>query len=209
MRHLKLSVLLLLSLCLGACAGHSTFTQEKRQGDFHPEEMKELYVYSFLDARREYTGEAFITVFERTLSSRLQARGVKTHWLWFEDSPLGQNFSATEKDNGTGYGKIIPAPLVVMLNSSDEKTSGTTHRLLVFPKTVGLTGIHQAEREYYAQLTWTLERTAGPEPLLKGTSIFYSRPFRASADLQSDVDRLVDDFINGLYPGSSQHGAGN
>ncbi|AHY45126.1 hypothetical protein CXK93_20025 [Stutzerimonas decontaminans] len=200
MRRIGLAILVLAALWLSGCAHRSTFTQEKRQSDFQPAEIQELYIYAFLDARREYMGEALFPVLQKTLSARLQAHGVNAHWLWFEDSPVGEHFSASEQGSSEGYGKMIPVPLVLMLNKQQEEKTKASHRLVIFPKTVGLTGIHQAEREYYASLTWTLSRvTASEAPVFKGSSIFYSRPRRATEDLQRDVDSLVDDFINELY----------
>lgn len=209
MRMTRLVTLVCLALCLSACAYRSSFTPEKRQSDFQPGEIQELYIYAFLDARREYTGEAVLDVFQRTLGERLLQRGVKSQWLWFEDSPIGERFSASEQGSSEGYGKMIPVPLVLMLNKQKELESKATHRLVIFPKTVGLTGIHQAEREYYASITWSLSRvTDSDASVLKGTSIFYSRPRRTAEKLQQEVDALVDDFINELY-GKQQHSSNN
>ncbi|MBU1285373.1 MAG: hypothetical protein KJ989_06490 [Gammaproteobacteria bacterium] len=207
MRPFKLFCLVLLSLWISACSHRSTFTEESRTTGFDSREITTLYIYSLLDVRRDFTGEAFLKVFQHTLDARLSSRGMRTEWLWFEDSPVGQNFSAIEKSDKDGNGKLIPVSLMLLLNQNKEKSAEATHRLVVFPKTVGLTGIHQAEEEYYASLTWTLSRAAETQPVLKGTSQFYSRPHRASSDLQDDVDSLVDDFIQALYPNEIQPGS--
>lgn len=209
MRFSKLLVPLIL-LCLSGCVGHSSFTEEKRKSDFNAQEIKDIYVYSFLDARREYTGESLFPVFQKTLSDRFAQHGVRTHWLWFEESTFGQMYSAAEKGGTDGYGKMVPVGLVTTLNRPQELTSGATHRLIIFPKTVGLTGLHQAEEEYYALISWTLERQAAPgDAVLKGSSTFYSRPRRATKNLQEDVDGLVDDFLNPIYTKSAKGDSGN
>lgn len=198
MLRFKLTALLLVSTWLTACVD-SSFTETKRLSGFRADEVKELYVYSFLDARQKHDNEEFRHLFEQSLSSQMQARGVSTHWLWLKESPIGSVFFATEKNKPD---ELIPVHTVLLLNSNQERATGSTHRLVVIPESVEATGArHAGNPEYRTELSWTLiPRGNGGWPIFKGTSNFHGSANKDDAVLRSDVEKLVNDFINGIYP---------
>jgi len=99
---------------------------------------------------------------------------------------------------------MIPVPLVVMSNSLAEQAAQTSHRLIVFPKMVGLTGIRQAQKQYYATIAWSIVDTANSREVFKGSSSLVSKPgWEGSKEVHEDVNELVDDFVNALYPSNA------
>ena len=168
-------------------------------------DIKNLYVYAFLDARRNFTGEPFLKAFEQQLQQRLGGKNIAVEWLWYEDSRVGRALSLEEvkKEQG-GSQVIIPVPLVVMSNALAERDAHSSHRLIVFPKMIGLTGIRQAQKQYYATISWSIVDTANNEEVFKGSSSLVSKPgWEGSEEIHEDVSKLIDDFMNALYPSNA------
>jgi len=69
---------------------------------------------------------------------------------------------------------------------------------------VGLTGIRQAQKQYYATIAWSIVDTANSREVFKGSSSLVSKPgWEGSKEVHEDVNELVDDFVNALYPSNA------
>jgi hypothetical protein len=107
--------------------------------------VERLYVYSFLGARVDEVGKAYVEAFDRSLLSMLQGRGVDARLHRFQESPVlqgepltaegwvaaHQSFVTKDASGGSRFG--IPVGDVLRLNLEDERRFGATHRLVVFP----------------------------------------------------------------------------
>ncbi len=99
--------------------------------------MDALYVYSFLDVREGILGKKFLAEVQRQLGEALAADGVKSKQLWFENSPLRNDFSlAAVGQNPASTAMRIPVEEVIKANQGDDASFGSTHRLLALPASV-------------------------------------------------------------------------
>jgi hypothetical protein len=185
---------------LGGCAPRSTFIPEESSLEQQHPQIQNVYVYSFLDARVDFFGEAFLKELEAQTRQRFAAEGVASEWLWYQTSAIGSTSSVQEVPSQGGSAVNLPVPLTVLMNLRKEALAKATHRLIVFPRSVGLRGVQIAERAYSATIAWTLVDIKTGEVVLRGRSDTWGKPVQAHSDTSEQVARIVDDFMAVLYP---------
>jgi len=192
--------LVFLLATLSGCVTHSSFVAEQNALQTKPGTIQNLYVYSFLDARADFFGDEFLKALQAQIDQRLAAQGVKDEWLWYEQSDTGSTSALQTLPNGNGSMVRLPVPMTVMMNRAAERKANATHRLIIFPRNVGLSGIQIAERAYFATIAWTLVDVNTGAVLLRGRSDTWGKPVQADDVLHDQVARIVDDFMAVPFP---------
>jgi len=199
-KSLTFPTLALIFSLLCACTTQPSFIAEQNALQENPVAIKNVYVYSFLDARADFFGADFLKELQAQVEHHLAAQGVKSEWLWYEQSTMGSMSSLQVMPNGDGSMVRLPVPMTVLLNRADERKAQATHRLIIFPRSVGLAGVQMAEHMYYATIAWTLIDVSTNKVLLQGRSDTWGKPFQASDVMHDQVARVVDDFMAVPYP---------
>lgn len=184
---------------LGGCVPHSSFVPEESSLEQPRAQIQNVYVYSFLDARVNFFGEAFLKELEVQINRRLAAEGVASEWLWYQTSTIGSTSSVEEVASSGGSAVSLPVPLTVFMNMRAETEAKATHRLIIFPRSVGLAGVQMAERAYSATIAWTLVDIKTQKIVLRGRSDTFGKPLQAQSQISDQVARVVDDFMAVLF----------
>lgn len=93
-----------------------------------------IYVYSFLDLRQGSLGPNFLAETKKQLTAALSREGIRSKQLWFNESPLREQFSLEAKGpNPANTNTRVPVGEVVEATQQDERAFGASHRLVVFP----------------------------------------------------------------------------
>ncbi|MCV4341665.1 hypothetical protein [Pseudomonas capsici] len=197
----RLPLIILLAL-LGGCVTRSSFVSEENRLQKQRAQIQNLYVYSFLDARADFFGDAFLKELQAQLDRRLASEGVKLEWLWYQKSMVGAMSALQEiaSPGGTGSAVQLPVPLLVVRNLPAEARARSTHRLIIFPRSVGLAGRQVAERAYTATIAWTLIEIKTGEIILSGRSETWGKPLQPTEDTARQVADVVNDFMAVAYP---------
>ncbi|WP_248767237.1 hypothetical protein [Pseudomonas sp. MWU12-2345] len=199
----RFSLIILFAL-LGGCIAHSSFVPEENTLHQQRVEIQNLYVYSFLDARADFFGEAFLKELEAQINRRLTVEGVKSEWLWYQASTIGSTSSLQEVASQTGSTVQLPVAMTVLTNLRAESQAKATHRLIIFPRSVGLSGVQIAERAYAATIAWTLTDISTGKLVLRGRSDTWGKPVQADSQIADQVARVVNDFMAVPFPASGQ-----
>lgn len=194
--------LTILFALLAGCVAKPSFIAEQNALPPKPIVIQNLYVYSFLDARADYFGDTFLKEIQSQVDQRLAAQGVKPEWLWYEQSTMGSMSSLEAAPSGMVR---LPVPMTVLLNQPAERQAHATHRLIIFPRSVGLAGYQLAERAYYATIAWTLIDVSSNKVLLQGRSNTWGKPHQPVDVIHDQVAPVVDDFMAVLYPTEKTH----
>lgn len=106
---------------------------------------KNVYIYNFLDVRKEEYNESILAKFDQKLDAALDAGNAGHATLHFRQSPLSYGFAKTIG------GAMIPVVPVIRENLAAENAFATDYRLVIFPSNFESIG---AWRNY--EIRWTL-----------------------------------------------------
>jgi hypothetical protein len=103
-----------------------------------------VYVYNFLDLRDEDFGEKVVAEVDRQIAESLAQHGIKAKAMRSKGTPFaakpvpgGYWSSGYAGNSNTSY---VPVGEIVGSNAADEQASGATHRLIIFPSNMTLSG---------------------------------------------------------------------
>lgn len=97
-----------------------------------------LYVYSFLEVRRDEMTPKVIEQFYADLATRLDAAGVRSKLHRYDPEAVGE-FNAELTGKGP-QSTAIPVMRVIYNNRADEQAIGAPYRLIVFPSSYKVVG---------------------------------------------------------------------
>lgn len=115
-----------------------------------------MYVYSFLDIRKDEFGEQVLAQFHQQVMDALNKAGVKTNLQLFADSTAGALWMPSSKShNGGRVYETPPVVETIAANIEREKAAGARYRLLILPAEFELVGAWR-----YYTVRWIVMDTA-------------------------------------------------
>lgn len=103
-------------------------------------ELRDLYIYSFLDVRQTNLGPKYLAEFERQLGDALEKRRVRSRQLWFSRSEMGRHTAMMESVSSVyprrNSSLVVPVKGTVEENVQDEVAFGARYRMILFPKQI-------------------------------------------------------------------------
>jgi hypothetical protein len=123
-----------------------------------------VFVYSFLDIRKDEFGAKILAQFHSQLMDALKAGGVSPQLVLFADTTQGSLFVPARKiANGQHTFERPPVLQTVHDNDAREKAAGTHYRLLVLPANYEVAGAWR-----YYTVRWIVMDAATDRILWKG-----------------------------------------
>ncbi len=145
-----------------------------------------LQIYSFLDIRDVEFGPNMLAEVDRQLATALESASVTVQNLRFKSSDPGKYFSSTNS------GMRIPVRETIESNLAAETSFSATHRLIVFPSKMTLSGLWK-----FYDVTWELYESKSGKLVWATTSHGkHMNAWKNDEDPEVRAKTIVDGILN-------------